>query len=328
MQLRRRRFLVGAGVIAASSLAWAQGREKTRRVAVLTGSGASTQGQLQLASLRDSLRGLGWIEGQNLVLEHRWGEGKAAVMRVQAEDLMRTAPEVFVVRSATALREVRRIAGEIPIVFVSVSNPVGNGFVKNLAHPGGNITGFSNLEFEMAGKWLQLLKESAPRLERVLALQSANNPSWPGWTQALEAAAPALKLRIVRGGVRAPEDIEPAIAGFVHDPNGGMVVLPDPFLAPHRTRVVSLAARYRVPAIYGNSEYVEAGALLFYGVNVSELPKRVGAYVSRILKGEKAGDLPVQAPTEYDLVVNMPAAKALGLAIPPSVLLRASRVIE
>jgi len=323
----RRQLLLGASALLLASRLSAQRAEKVRRVAVLSGSVESSQGQLQLAAFKDSLRELGWVEGRNLALEHRWGEGKASLMRAHAEDLVKGKPDVIVVRSATALRETRRLAGDIPIVFVSVSNPVANGFVKDLAHPGGNITGFSNLDFDMAGKWLQLLKETAPRLQRVLALQSVNNPSWSGWVQALEIRAAALKLGVVRGGLRTPDEIESTIARFAAKPNGGVVVLPDPFLTPHRTQIVSLAARYRVPAIYGNPEYIDAGAFLFYGVNLADLPKRLAAYVNRILNGEKAGDLPVQAPTEFDLVVNQHAAKALGIAVPPAVLLRASRVI-
>jgi len=320
--------LLGAAVLAAQLPAHAQRSERPRRVAVLIGAPESAQGQLQVTEFRQELRQLGWVEGRNLFIDQRWGEGKASVMRIQAEDLVRSKPDVIVVRTATALREVRRIAGGTPIVFVSVSNPVGNGFVKSLAHPGDNITGFSNLDFDMAGKWLQLLKETVPRLERVLALQSVNNPSWPGWINALESIASTLKLHIVRGGVQAADEIEPAVTRFAQHPHGGMVVLPDPFLSPHRTRLVSLAARLRVPSIYGNSEYVEAGGFLIYGVNLADLPKRLAAYVDRILKGEKAGELPVQAPTQFDLVVNTQAAKALGITVPPSVLLRASRVID
>src|SRR5436190_6763 len=264
----RRQLLLGASALLLSSRLSAQRAEKVRRVAVLSGSVESSQGQLQLAAFKDSLRELGWVEGRNLALEHRWGEGKASLMRAHAEDLVKGKPDVIVVRSATALR-----------------------------------------------------------LQRVLALQSVNNPSWSGWVQALETRAAALKLGVVRGGLRAPDEIESTIARFAAKPNGGLVVLPDPFLTPHRTQVVSLAARHRVPAIYGNPEYIDAGAFLFYGVNLADLPKRLAAYVNRILNGEKAGDVPVQAPTEFDLVVNQHAAKALGIAVPPAVLLRASRVI-
>jgi putative ABC transport system substrate-binding protein len=291
------------------------------------GSVGSAEGQAHLADLRGALRRLGWGD-ERLVIENRWGEGRASLMRTYAEELVSRRPDVIVVRSATALREVRRVAGDTPIVFLAVSNPVDNGFVPNLAHPGGNITGFSNLDFDMAGKWLQLLKEIAPRLSRVLALQSANNPSWPGWRRAIESFAPALEMRVVPGGVAASNEIAPAIAAFAREPNGGMLVLPDPFLAPHRALVVNLAARHRLPTIYGNVEFVAAGGLAVYSADHSDLFKRAGVYVSRILNGEKPGELPVQAPTQFDLTLNLRTAKALGLAVPRPLLLRANRVIE
>ena len=292
------------------------------------GGSDDPQGVAAFAALRESLRQLGWTEGRNLEIRYRWGKGQATLMRTYAEELMRWKPDVIVVRSATALREVRSVAGEIPIVFVSVSDPVANGFVQSLARPGGHITGFSGLEHEMAGKWLQLLKEIAPHLTRVLALQSANNPNWPGWQRAIETYLPTVNLQLTRPTITDGAQIEPVISAFAREPNGGLIVLPDPFLQPYRTLIYNLAAKHRLPAIYGGAGYDSGEGLIYYGVDPVDLSRRSALYVNRILNGEKAGELPVQTPTKFELVVSMRAAKALGLAVPASVLVRADRVVE
>ena len=327
-EIKRRQFVLCAGALLVVRFDGANGAENLRRVAVLMGGSDDPQGQAAFAALRESLGQLGWTEGRNVVIEYRWGRGQVTLMRTYADDLVKWNPDVIVVRSATALREVRRVAGKIPIVFVSVSDPVGNGFVRSLARPGANITGFSNLEYEMASKWLQLLKEVAPHVTRVLPLQSANNPNWPGWLRAIESSLPAFNLKLSRPNITDGAQIEPVISAFALEANGGLVVLPDPFLQPHRSLIFSLSAKHRLPAIYGGAGYDSGEGLIFYGVDPVDVSRRAAIYVNRILNGEKAGELPIQAPTKFEMVVNIRAAKALGLSIPPSVLIQADRVIE
>jgi putative ABC transport system substrate-binding protein len=326
--VNRRQFVLFVSLLLAAGPARAQKSERLRRVAVLMGGSEDPQGVMAFTALREGLRQLGWIEGRNLEIKYHWGEGQATLMRAHAEDLVKWKPDIIVVRSATALREVRRVAGAVPIVFVSVSDPVGNGFVPSLARPGGNITGFSNLEYEMAGKWLQLLKEIAPQVTRVLTLQGAGNPNWPGWQRAMETYVSAFNLQLMRPTITDGAQIEPLIAAFASEPNGGLIVLPDPFLQPHRALIFSLAAKHRVPAIYGGAGYDSGEGLIFYGVDTVDVSRRAAIYVNRILNGEKAGELPVQTPTKFELVVNKKAAKALGLAVPASLLVRADRVVE
>ena len=262
--MKRRQFLVVTWVLLSASFASAQRIDKTRRIAVLLGG---MENPAWIEALRDNLKQLGWIDHQNIVIDYRWAEGDASLMRKYAAELINAKPNVIVVRSATALREARRVAGEIPLVFVSVSDPVGNGFVRSLARPGGNITGFSNLEYDMAGKWLQLLKEVVPHVKRVFVLQSSNNPNWPGWVRAIDAAARTMGLAVVRSNVTDPAQIEPAISVFAQEPNGGLLVLPDPFLQPQRDLIMSLATRHRLPAVYGGSEFDNGDGLIYYGVD-------------------------------------------------------------
>lgn len=322
----QRRLVLCAAALLSIPFASAQQAANSRRIAVLMGGVATDP--TWLAALRENLAQIGWIENRNVVIDYRWGEGDAALMRKHAADLVSQKPDVIVVRSATALREVRRAAGELPIVFVSVSDPVGNGFVQSLARPGGNITGFSNLEYDMAGKWLQLLREVAPYVRRVLVLQSPNNPNWPGWLRAIDASASTLKLNVTRGSVTDGAQIEPTISAFAREPNGGLLVLPDPFLRPHRDLIFALVTKLRLPAVYGGSGFDNGNGLIYYGVDDADSARQAALYVSRILNGEKAGNLPVQSPTKFKLHVNAKLAKTLGLTLPAGILARADRVIE
>jgi len=324
-EMERRQFLLWVVVLLATPFASAQTGGNVRRVAVLMGG---TADPAWVAALRENLGQLGWIEDRNVVIDYRWGQGDAALMRTHASDLVSRKPDVILVRSATALREARRAAGETPIVFVSVSDPVGNGVVRSLARPGGNITGFSNLEYDMAGKWLQLLKDVAPHVKRVFVLQSPNNPNWPGWLRAIDAAASTLKLDTVRGSVTDGAQIELAISAFAREPHGGLLVLPDPFLRPHRELIFNLATRLRLPAVYGGGGFGNGEGLIYYGVDDTDFARQAALYVNRILNGEKAGNLPVQAPTKFKLLVNANIAKTLGLTLPASILARADGVIE
>jgi putative tryptophan/tyrosine transport system substrate-binding protein len=325
----RRHIIFSLGGFLASPSVSAQQALPLRHVGVLVGGLASDSGaQAQLAALRQGLQQIGWREGRNMEFEHRWGEGKVAVMRTQAETLVSGKPNLIVVSTATALSEVQRVAGNIPIVFWGVSDPVGNKFVQSLARPGGNITGFSLFEYEMGGKWLQLLKEAAPGLKRALVLMSAANPNLPGWLRAIEPTALSLGLTLIRPDVTDAAQIEPAISAFAREANGGLIVLPDPFLSASRELILKLTERYRLPSIYGLRIFAELGGLISYGIDQVDLAKRAAVYVSRILNGEKPGELPVQAPTTFELVINMKTAKALGLRIPQTILVRADLVIE
>lgn len=324
-QMNRRYFLVALTALLVASIASGQRTAKTRRIAVLMGG---MQDPIWVKTLRDSLEQHGWIDQHNVVIEYRWAEGDASLMRRYATEIVNGRPDVIVVRSATALREASRAAGEIPIVFVSVSDPVGNGFVQSFARPGRNITGFSNLDYDMAGKWLQLLREIAPHVKRLLVLQSQNNPNWPGWLHAVDLSAETMSLAVVRGSVTDRTQVEPAISKFAQEPNGGLLVLPDPFLAPQRDLIVSSAARYRLPAIYGGTGFDNGDGLIYYGVDSTEFPRYAALYVDRILKGESPANLPVQAPTKFKLIVNSKAAKGLGLTVPASIRLRADKVVE
>ena len=328
MRMLRRQLLLCFGGIVASRLANSQSSPAFRRIGILVGTASDSLGQAQLAALRESLNKLGWIEGQNIEVIVGWGEGKLDLIQTQVEALIKGKSAVIGVSTATALREMQRAAGKTPIVFWGVSDPVGNKFVNNLARPGDNITGFSLFEYEVGGKWLQLLTEAAPKLKRVLLLMNAANPNRPGWVFALDRDARTLGLELVKPNVTDPTHIEPAIAEFGREPNGGLLVLPDPFIAPVSRLVVNLATRYRLPAVYGVSRFAEGGGLIYYGIDQTELARRAALYISRILHGEKPGDLPVQAPTVFELVINNKTARALGLRFPQSMLLRANRVIE
>jgi putative ABC transport system substrate-binding protein len=323
--MKRRHFLVILGVLLATPLASGQKTAKTRRIAILMGGMPDA---IWIEALRVSLKQLGWIDQHNIEIAYRWAEGDVSLMRMYAVELANGKPDVIVVRSATALREARRAAGEIPIVFVSVSDPVGNGFVDSLAHPGRNITGFSNLDYDMAGKWLQLLREFAPHVKRVLVLQSPNNPNWPGWQHAIDSFAKAMSLAVVRGSVTDRAQIEPVISKFAREPDGGLLVLPDPFLAPQRDLILSSVTRNRLPAIYGGAGFDNGDGLIYYGVDSTDFPRYAARYVDRILKGESPANLPVQAPTKFKLIVNSSVAKALGLTVPASIVLRADKVVE
>ena len=332
----RRQILFSLSALLASPLVRAQRAVPVCRVGVLVcrvgvlvgGRASDPEPQAQLAALRQGLQQLGWMEGRNIEIDPRWGEGKVAVMRTQIEALVSGKPNVIAVSTATALREAQRVAGQIPIVFWGVSDPVGNKFVQSLARPDGNTTGFSLFEYEMGGKWLQLLKEVAPHLKRALVLMNAANPNLPGWLRAIEPIAPALGLALIRPNLKDAAQIEPAISSFAREANGGLIVLPDPFLSASRELIVKLAERYRLPLVSGLGSYTELGGLISYGIDQVDLAKRAATYVSRILNGEKPSELPVQAPTTFELVINMKTAKALGTKIPPSFLVRVDRVIE
>jgi putative ABC transport system substrate-binding protein len=328
--LHRRLLLLSLGGMLVSPLARAQRTSALRRVGVLIGGANDEGNNAELAALRQGLRELGWTEGSNIELDLRWGEGRIAVMRSQADAIVNGKPDAIAVSTATALREVQRAAGDTPIVFWGVSDPVGNKFVRDLARPDGNTTGFSLFEYEMGGMWLKLLKEVSPALKRVLVLMHASNPNWPGWQRALEAVAPVQGLELSKPVLVEEAQIEPAVVAFAREGGGGMLVLPDPFLTPpsRAGAITGAAIRHRLPSVYGVVKYAAAGGLMTYGPDQADLARRAAGYVSRILRGEKPSQLPVQRPVRFEFVVNMRTARALNLRIPQSILLRADQVIE
>ena len=327
--MKRREFILALGGAATWPLAArAQQADQVRRIAVLTLFPENDpEGQARHAAFVRELQQLGWTEGRNVRFDYRSVTDPDRISAFAAE-LVRLTPDVILAYGSPILTALRRETRSIPIVFVQVTNPVGGGFVASLAHPGGNITGFTNFEFAIGGKWLETLKEIAPDTKRVAVILDPENPTASGYLGAIEAMAPSLSVQVTPTAGRDVADIERAIAAFARGPNGGVIVLPDIIAIVHRELFVGLAARHRLPAVYPLRLFAAAGGLLSYGVDQINQSQRAADYVDRILKGEKPADLPVQAPTKFELVINLKTAKALGLTIPPSVLTRADEVIE
>ncbi len=333
-QLKRRRFIMLLGGAAAWSLAArAQQGGRVRRVGFLLSS-AGMHGDvlapLEVGAFVETLRKLGWIEGRNIVIVHRPSEGSGEPLQASAKELVSIAPDVIVTVGGPALQHVLAETRTIPIVFTVVSDPVTLGIVSNLAHPGGNTTGFSTVQdSELAGKWLELLNQMvAPRLARALAVMQANNPSQKVMRDTVAGAASSLGVTLVSADAQDWADYEHAIEAFAHEPGGGLVVLPNAITVRHAGEIHALASRYRLPAIYSYPVYAKTGGLISYGSDpVVQFPE-AARYVDRILRGERPGDLPVQQPTKFELVVNLKTAKELGLEVPPTLLTRADEVIE
>jgi putative ABC transport system substrate-binding protein len=283
-----------------------------------------------VAAFREGLQNLGWVEGRNFRLDFRWGALDDAELRKRAAiELIALKPDLIVTQNtpptATMLQQTRTI----PVVFVVVADPVGSGFVQNLARPGGNATGFTIMEPTTTGKWLELLKEIAPRSNRAaLLFNPATAPYASIYLNPFKAAAASLGLEAIAATVHDRAELDTVIAAQAREPNGGLIVIPDGFLNVHRADIISLAARYRLPAVYPWRFFAEQGGLLSYGSEQRDFFRLAATYVNRILKGEKPADLPAQAPTEYKLVINLTTAKALGLTVPPTLLDRADKVIE
>jgi putative tryptophan/tyrosine transport system substrate-binding protein len=332
IHIRRREFIFTLGGAAAAwpLAARAQQGERMRRIGVLVAYAESDpEAQTRIAAFRQGLRELGWTEGHNLRIELRWGTGDPDRAQTFGTELISLAPDVIVAHGTPALTALHRATRTIPVVFVSVIDPVGAGYVQSLALPGGNITGFSTFEPEIGGKWLELLKEIAPGLSRVGGILDPGFRGFAGVWGAIENMAPRFGLEVKSLPFHAPtDDLESAVAGFAQEPGGGLIVLPTALNAVQRNRIFSSAARGRLPAMYAFRFYATEGGLMSYGIDTVDLFRRSGAYVDRILKGEKPADLPVQAPTKFEMVINLKTAKALGLEIPPTLLARADEVIE
>jgi putative ABC transport system substrate-binding protein len=300
-----------------------------RSVGVLTPFAAhNTEGQNRVTAFAQALQQLGWRVGQNARLHYRWGDGTSATMQKYAAELVALAPDVILADSSAATAPLLQATRTIPIVFAIVADPVGAGYVETLARPGGNATGFTPFEYGVAGKWLELLKEITPRVTRAAVLRDPAIAAGPGQFGALQAVAPSLGVELRAVNVRDADEIERSIAGFAQGSNGGLVVTGSAAAAAHRDLIITLAARHHLPAVYNARLYGEIGGLVCYGADFLDQFRRAAGYVDRILKGEKPADLPVQAPTKYELVINLKTAKTLGLDVPSSLLARADEVIE
>jgi putative ABC transport system substrate-binding protein len=328
--MRRRGFLALVGAAATRPLAArAQQRERVRRIGVLMNHRVDVP--IMQARYNAFLQGLGqrgWSEGRNLTIDVRWGAPVAERYRKDAAELVERKPEVLVAASGATMPALAQATGTIPIVFLLMPDPVGSGFVENLARPGGNITGFTPFEFGMSGKWLEMLKEIAPRVTRAAVLRDPADPAGIGQFGALRTAAPAVGIDVHPIDVRSAAAIEHGIAALANSTNAGLVVTGSTPAAAHRKLIVEQAANYRLPTVYPYRFYAAEGGLLAYGPDQLAQYREAASYVDRILKGEKPSDLPVQAPTKYELVINVKTAKALGLTVPSALLARADEVIE
>jgi putative ABC transport system substrate-binding protein len=326
--MKRREFITLLGGAAA---AWplagrAQQQGKIPRIGVLMNRAANNpEGQARLAAFQQGLQQLGWIDGRDVRIDIRWGEDDADRERKYAAELVALAPDVILASGTVSVAAIQQASRSVPIVFASVTDPVGAGFVDSLAQPGGNATGFMIYEYSLGSKWLQLLKELAPNVTRVGIMRNAANPAGVAVFSALQNAAQSFGIEARPINTRDPPEIERSIAAFAR-PNSGLIVTPGTNL--HRDLINAIAARNKLPAIYGNRYDVTAGGLISYANDFDEQFRQAASYVDRILKGEKPADLPVQAPTKYQLVINIKTANALGLEVPPTLLARADEVIE
>jgi putative ABC transport system substrate-binding protein len=328
--MKRREFitLLGGAATAWPLAARAQQREQMRRIGVLTAFTADDpEAQERVAALAQGLQESGWTIGRNVRIHTLWGAGNPDLYRRYAAELVALAPDVILANGTPALGALQQVTRTTPIVFVNVPDPVGGGFVASLARPGGNVTGFTTFEYSTSGKWLELLKEVAPRVTRAAVIRDPTNPSAIGQFAAIQTVAPSLGVELSPVDIRDAAEIERAVAAFARDTNRGLILTPAGS-AVRRTQVITLAARYRLPAVYPFRYHVAGGGLISYGSDIGDQYRRAATYVDRILKGEKPTDLPVQAPTKYELVINLKTAKALGLEVPPTLLARADEVIE
>ena len=329
MKMRDFIALLGGAAVAWPLAARAQQGERMRSIGVLSNLGSDDQeGQTRNAAFLQALQELGWTVGRNVRIDYRWGLGNADFYRRQAADLVSLAPDVILTNGTSTIGPVLQTTRTVPVVFVRVTDPVAGGFVESLARPGGNATGFASAEWGMSGKWLELLKEFAPRVARAGVLRDSSSPGGIGQFAVIQAVAPSVGLESSPLDVRDAGEIERAIAAFAGSANGGLIVTASALAAAHRKLIVALAARHRLPAVYPFRYFATSGGLISYGPDTTDPFRRAASYVDRILKGDKPSDLPVQAPTKYETVINLKTAKALGLEVPPTLLARADEVIE
>ena len=331
IHIRRREFIV---TLSSAAAAWplparAQQPERIRRIAVLMVTADDADGQARITALREGLQKLGWTEGHNLRIDTRWAAGDADRMQTYVTELVQANPDAILANGSPAVAALRQETRSIPIIFAAVVDPFGQGFVSNLARPGGNITGFTNMEFTVLGKMLELLKGMAPNMTRAAALfNPATGIYVPGYLRLFEASSPSLGIELATAPVHDVSEIEDTIAKLGHEPGGGLIVPPEAFTITHHKLIIASTARHRLPAIYAYRSFVGAGGLTSYGPDPYDIFRRAASYVHRILRGEKPSELPVQQPTKFEFVINLKTAKALGLEMPPDLLALADEVIE
>jgi len=329
--MRRRDFIkVLAGSVAAWPLAArAQQSERIRRIGVLFPAAADdARFQTLVGAFLQELQSLGWSIGRNLRMDVRWGTADAATIAGHAAELVALAPDIILAHGASTVAPLLQATHTVPIVFPIVSDPVGAGFVDSMGRPGGNATGFMSFEYSMGGKWLELLKQIAPGVMRVAVLRNAASPTGTAQFGVIQAMAPSLRVEVTPVNMRDAAEIERSLAAFARTPSGGLIVTASGPAYVYRDPIIKLAARHKLPAVYYEHSFIAAGGLMSYGPDFVDQYRQAARYVDRILKGEKPGDLPVQAPTKFELVINLKTAKALGLTVPPSLLASANEVIE
>jgi ABC-type uncharacterized transport system substrate-binding protein len=328
--MKRREFITLLGATAVWPLtARAQQKDRMRRVGVLFGLAADDpETQARHTAFVQGLQELGWTDGRNVRIDTRWGAGDADRVRRYAAELVALAPDAILATGTTVMGPLQRATRTVPIVFVNVADPVGAGLVASLAQPGGNATGFAALEYGSSGKWLELLKQIAPGVSRAAVVRDPTLSSGSAQFGAIQAVSPFLGMNVSPVDAREPGEIERAMTAFASEANGSVVVTISTATIVHRERIITLAARHRLPAVFPYRLFVASGGLISYGPDSIDSYRRAAGYIDRILKGEKPADLPVQAPTKYELVINLKTAKALGLEIPPTLLARADEVIE
>jgi putative ABC transport system substrate-binding protein len=327
--VKRRTFIAGLVSTAWPLIARAQQRDRVRRIGVLVpGDENDPEGKLRYSAFTQALADLGWTDGRNVRTDLRWGGTDNNRLRALAQELVGLQPDIILTTSTAATAALQKATRTIPIVFAGAGDPLASGLVERLDRPGGNITGFANLEAGLGGKWLELLSEIAPGLKRAAIMFNPDFPGPPTYMPSIETAARSLKVVPIIAPVHSDVEIESAIDAFGREPGGGLVVLLDVFTGTHRVPIITAAARNSVPAVYRTPEFVRDGGLLSYGPDPVDISRRAATYVDRILRGEKPGDLPVQFPTQYEMVINLKTAKALGLTIPETLLATADEVIQ
>jgi putative tryptophan/tyrosine transport system substrate-binding protein len=328
--VKRREFITLLGGTGVWPLAArAQQPDRVRRVGFLISTAETDQeARAWITAFERRFAELGWVDGRNVRIEYRFGEGNATRMPQLAKELLELRPDAVLAATFSAATAMRQQTLSIPIVFVMVADAVSAGFVTNLARPEGNITGITNFEFSIGGKWLQVIKECAPAVSSVAVIFDPANPTWAPYLRTVEAAAPTFGMQLTPAGVTNAADIDRDITAFSRKPNGAIVVIPAPVTVLHRDKIIAMAAQHRLPAVYPYRFYALSGGLVSYGVDLLESYRRAASYVDRILKGAKPADLPVELPTKFELVINLKTAKALGITVPPTLLSTASEVIE
>jgi putative ABC transport system substrate-binding protein len=327
--MKRREFIAGLGGAAAWPVVARAQQERVRRIGVLLGLAATDpEGKARIGAFLQTLQQLGWTDGGNIQIILRYSDGNADRARTYAGELVALAPDIVLTSGASTAGTMLAATRTIPVVFVGAADPVGADFVDSLARPSGNATGFSSYEYSMSGKWLELLKEIAPEVKRVAVMRDPAISAGTGQFGAIQTAAPSFGVELTPINVRDGGAIERSITAFSASGNGGLIVTTSASVLAHRDLIITLAARHKLPAVYYARFYATGGGLASYGPDYIDLYRRAASYVDRILKGEKPADLPVQAPTKYELAINLKTAKGLGLTIPPSLLARADEVIE